>query len=49
MGAPIDSWILVAMLLNNLGGEYKDFVHGLVRQLDGMPDFDKIVTLLHRT
>lgn len=49
MGAPIDSWILVALLLNNLDGKYKDSVHGLVRQLDGMPDFDQIVTLLHRT
>ena len=47
MGATIDSWILVALLLNNLDGKYKDFVHRLVTQLDDMPDFDKIVTLLH--
>lgn len=47
MGALIDGWILVALLLNNLDGKYKDFVHRLVLQLDDMPDFDKIVTLLH--
>ena len=47
MGAPIDSWILVALLLNNLDGKYKDFVHCLVTQLNDLPDFGKIVTLLH--
>ena len=47
MGAPIDSWILAALLLNNLDGKYKDFVYCLVTQLDDLPDFDKIVTLLH--
>ena len=47
MGAPIDSWILVALPLNNLDGKYKDFVHRLVTQLNDLPDFDKIVTLLH--
>lgn len=47
MGAPIDSWILVALLLNNLDSKYKDFVHRQVVSLDEMPDFDKIVTLLH--
>lgn len=47
MRAPIEDWILVILLLNNLDSKYKDFVHRLVTQLDNMPDFDKIVTLLH--
>lgn len=47
MGAPIDSWILVTLLLKNLDGKYKDFVHRLVTQLDDTPDFDKIVTCLY--
>ena len=47
MGAPIDDWILVALLLNNLDSKYKDFVHRLVTSLDDVPNFDKIVTLLH--
>ena len=47
MGAPIDEWILVTLLLNNLDSNFKDFVHRLVTQLDDLPDFDKIVTLLH--
>ena len=47
MGAAIDNWILVALLLNNLDTKYKDFIHRLVTQLDDIPNFNKIVTLLH--
>ena len=47
MGAPIDNWILVALLLNGLDGKYKDFVHHLDTQRDDMPDFDTTATLLH--
>ena len=47
MGAPIADWILVALLLNNLGTKFKDFLHRLVTQFDDVPDFDRIVTLLH--
>ena len=47
MGAKIDDWILVSILLKNLGVKYKEFVHRLVTQLDDSPDFDRIVTLLH--
>lgn len=46
MGAPIDEWILVALLLNNLDSKYKDFVHRLITSLDDVLNFDKIVTLL---
>lgn len=46
MGAPIDAWILVALLLNNLDGKYKDFVHRLVSSIDEVPDFERIVTML---
>ena len=46
MGAGLDDWILVALLLNNLDSKFKDFVHRLVTQLDDVPDFDRIVTLL---
>ena len=48
MGAKIDDWILVSILLNNLDVKYKEFVHRLVTQLDGIPDFDRTVTLLLR-
>ena len=47
IGAPVEDWILVALLLNNLDSKYKDFVHRLLVQLDDTPDFDKIVSLLH--
>ena len=46
MGAKIDDWILVSILLKNLDPKYKEFVHRLVTQLDDNPDFDRIVTLL---
>lgn len=46
MGAKIDDWILVALLLNNLDVKYKDFVHRLLTQVDEVPEFDKIVILL---
>lgn len=48
MGAPIDEWILVALLLNNLNSKFKKFVHCLLTTLDDVPNFDKIVTLLHK-
>ena len=47
MGAKIDDWILISILLKGLDVKYKEFVHRLVIQLDGIPDFDRIVTLLH--
>ena len=47
MGAAIDEWILVSLLLNNLDTKYKDFVHRQLTTLDDLPDFDKIVSLLH--
>ena len=47
MRAPIEDWILITLLLNNLDSKYKDFVYRLITQLDDMPDFNKIVTLLH--
>ncbi|CAF9916357.1 hypothetical protein IMSHALPRED_003053 [Imshaugia aleurites] len=47
MGAGIDEWILVSLLLNNLGIKYKDFVHRQLTQSIDPPDFDKVVTLLH--
>ena len=47
MGAPIDDWILVALLLNNLDAKYKDFAHRLITQLGNLPDFDQIVNYLH--
>lgn len=48
MGAKIGDWILVALLLNNLNVKYKNFVHRLLTQLDDVPEFDKIVTLLYK-
>ena len=45
--ARIDEWILVSLLLNNLDIKYKDFVHRTITSLNEVPDFDKIVTLLH--
>ena len=47
MGSKIDDWILTSMLLHNLGTKYKDFVHRLLTQLSELPDFDRIVALLH--
>ena len=47
MGAQIDDWILVWILLNNLDGKFRDFVHRLLTTLDELPNFDKIVTTLH--
>lgn len=47
MGTPIDDSILMALLLNNLDSKYKEIIHNLVTQLDDMPNFDKVVTLLH--
>lgn len=47
MGASIDSWILVSILLNNLDGKYKDFVYRLLTTLEDVPEFDKIVIFLH--
>ena len=48
MSAPIPDWILVTMLLNNLDGKFKEFVHRLlVHMKDKTPDFDEIVALLY--
>ena len=47
MGAKIEEWILVAILLNNLDHKYKDFVRRMVTSLDDIPNFDKLVVLLH--
>ena len=47
MEARIDEWILVSLLLNNLDIKYKNFVHRTITSLNEVPDFDKIVTLLH--
>ena len=46
--AIINSWILITLLLNNLNGKYKDFIYHLITQLNDMPNFNKIVTLLHK-
>ena len=48
MGVTIDSQILIALLLNNLNGKYKDFIYRLIIQLDDIPNFNKIVTLLYK-
>ena len=48
MGARIDEWILVSLLLNNLDIKYKNFVHRTITSLNEVLDFDKIVTLLHK-
>lgn len=37
----------MSLLLNNLNTKYKDFVHRQLTTLDDVPDFDKILTLLH--
>ena len=48
MSAPIPDWILVTMLLNNLDGKFKEFVHRLlVHMKDKTPEFDEIVALLY--
>lgn len=48
MSASIPDWILVTMLLNNLDGKFKDFVHRLlVHMKDKTPNFDEIVALLY--
>ena len=48
MGAIIDSCILIILLLNNLNEKYKDFIYRLIIQLDDIPNFNKIVTLLYK-
>ena len=48
MEATINSWILIALLLNNLNEKYKNFIHRLIIQLDDIPNFNKIVTLLYK-
>ena len=47
MGAPIDEWILISILLHNLDSKYKEFIHRMITQLEELPDFDRIITLLH--
>ena len=48
MRAIINSWILIILLLNNLNRKYKDFIYRLMIQLDDIPNFNKIVTLLYK-
>ena len=47
MGSKVDNWILISMLLHNLGTKYKDFRHRIITQIGEIPDFDRIITLLH--
>ena len=48
MGAPVEEWIAVSLLLNNLdGGKFKDFTHRMITSLEEVPKFDKIITRLH--
>ena len=49
ISASIPDWILVTMLLNNLDGKFKEFVHRLLVHIkDKIPDFDEIVALLYK-
>ena len=47
MGVKIDDWILISILLNNLDGKFRDFVHRLLTTLDNLSNFDKIVIILY--
>ena len=46
MGAPIDDWILVYQLLENMDGKFPNFIHHLLTSLVDIEDFDKVGTLL---
>ena len=47
MNAPISEWLMVAVLLDNLGEKYSSFVHRIVASRDEVPEFDKVVTMLY--
>ena len=47
MDAKLDEWLMVAVLLDNVGGKYSQFVHRIVASRDEIPDFDKVVTMLY--
>lgn len=47
MNAAIDQWLMVAVLLDNVGKKYSQFVHRIVASRDEIPDFDKVVAMLY--
>ena len=47
MNASISEWLMVAVLLDNLGEKYSSFVHRIVASRDEVPEFDKVVTMLY--
>ena len=44
--AELSKWILVSNILNNLDGNFKDFVHRTVIALQTEPDVDLLITAL---
>ena len=44
---PIEDWILMFILLNNLNNKYKNFVYRMLTQLNNVSNFDKLITFLH--
>lgn len=47
MGATLDDWVIVSVLLNNLEGKFKDFVHRTVTALPITPDLEVLISTLY--
>lgn len=46
MGAKLEDWVVVSVLLNNLEGRFRDYTHGILLSLPKNPDPEQVITKL---